>query len=204
MKKIIVVKIGSSTLLTKRNKLDLFRIAHIAGDVAVLRTKGYSVVLVVSGAVACGSRVVPLTSALSKRASAGIGQIKLTGAFANSFEDKGMQIAQILLTKQDFIQKKSAVRKLLMYYIDSNIIPLLNENDVISLNSFAGNDYLAAEISKLLQSGQLVMLSRMQKSVFGVGGGEAKERVRRILKKHAIETYIVNGKAKHAIQGALL
>ncbi|PIR59587.1 MAG: glutamate 5-kinase, partial [Candidatus Pacebacteria bacterium CG10_big_fil_rev_8_21_14_0_10_45_6] len=60
--KVMTIKIGSSVLLTQRNKLDEFRVAHIADQVVSLKEQGVGVVLVVSGAVACGASHINFSS----------------------------------------------------------------------------------------------------------------------------------------------
>ena len=101
MKKIIVIKIGSSILMTKREKLDEFRIAHIAEQVFLLKKNGFGVVLVVSGAVACGHKFIDFSDdqKFLRQAAAGIGQAVLTSTFANVFSQKKINVAQLLLTQ---------------------------------------------------------------------------------------------------------
>src|SRR5258708_1364369 len=103
MKKIIVIKIGSSILMTQRRKLDEYRIAHIADQVTSLKEEEFGVVLVVSGAVACGYKYINFTNEDKKlkQAAAGIGQSVLTTIFNSIFSQKKIQIAQILLTKEN-------------------------------------------------------------------------------------------------------
>src|SRR3989338_3939598 len=102
MKKVFVIKIGGSVLLTKRNKLDEYRVACIAEQVLKIKASGIGVVLVVSGAVGCGSTFVNVgQGALSRRLAAGIGQTYLTSIFYRKFKEKGLTIAQILFKKSD-------------------------------------------------------------------------------------------------------
>lgn len=207
-KKIITVKIGSSVLLTQRNKLDEFRIAHIADQILSLKEKGVGVVLVVSGAVACGSQYIQLSSddKKLKMAAAGIGQAYLNSVFQQIFSRKGLRIAQILLTKDllDSRSKKKEINDLIHYYLQTGVVPVINENDVIDLNSFGGNDFLAANMAKLLKVDQLLILSTMAGSSFGVGGEEAKLQAIAVLKQKNIQANIVNGKTKNILLETLL
>lgn len=206
--KIIIIKIGSSILLTERNKLDEFRIAQLASQIACLKDEGIHAILVVSGAVACGSKYVEIinNNTLSKQAAAGIGQTFVTSIFSTLFNQKKLHIAQILLRKKDFSSKKarSNIKSTLSLYIKTGFIPLINENDVVELNSFEGNDYLAAEIAMLMQSKKMIMLSTMKGSQFGVGGGEAKEKVRTVLQTKNIDMEIVDGKVNNILLKTLL
>lgn len=198
MKKIFVVKIGGSVLLTNRNKLDEFRVDHIASQVAYLKEASFGVVLVISGSVGLGSNYINIDNQdlIKRRAAAGIGQVLLTSYFYHSFRNKSMQIAQVLLTKKDL---KSDIAVILKNYLDSGFIPLINENDVADLNSFSGNDFLGAEITSLLRANKFIMLSTMKGSHYGVGGGEAKQTVIKLLKQKNIETQIVDGKLKNIL-----
>jgi len=205
--KIFVIKIGSSVLLTHRKKLDGLRISHIANQAASLRKAGIGIVLVVSGAVACGSRNILLSEGarISKQAVAGIGQVALTSFFNKVFSKSRFQIAQVLLTKNDLCSKnkRRRIASILRFYIHAGIIPFINENDVVDLNSFGGNDYLAAEIAMLLDADQVIILSTMEGSGYGVGGGTAKQQVINTLNKRNIKGTILNGREKNVLLEAL-
>ena len=213
-KRIIVIKIGSSVLLTGRNKLDEFRIAHIADQIITLQNAGYNIVFVVSGAVACGVNLMTNASdrlhlssdRLMRQAASGIGQVYLISTLLRIFEQKKLQIAQILLRSEDL--KSASVRnnlkESLAFYMQSKIIPVFNENDVLELNSFGGNDFLAAEITMLLKADQLFILSTQEGSTFGVGGGKSKLEAVSLLTSRNIKASIVNGKAKNILLKTLL
>lgn len=206
--RIVVIKIGSSVLLTQRNVLDEFLIAHIADQILSLKEKGVRVVLVISGAVACSANVIHFSSEdrSLKKAAAGIGQAYLTSIFQQIFSKKGLRIAQILLTKDLLASrsKKKEINDLIHYYLQFGAIPVINENDVIDLNSFGGNDFLAANVAKLLKVDQLLILSTMVGSNLGVGGGETKLQAVAMLKKKNIQASIVNGKTKDILLDTLL
>ncbi|MEK7522653.1 MAG: glutamate 5-kinase, partial [Patescibacteria group bacterium] len=144
MEKIFVVKIGGSVLLTERNKLDEYRVAHIASQIVSLKEAGFNLVLVISGAVGLGSNFININNhnLIKKRVAAGIGQAILISYFNMIFKEKNLQVAQVLLTKKDFVSKD--ITDILKYYLHAGFIPLINENDVVDLNSFSGNDFLGA------------------------------------------------------------
>lgn len=203
MKNIIVIKIGSSILLTERNKLDEFRIAHIADQILTLKEKRYGIILVVSGAVACGINLLKISTldTTHRQVAAGAGQAYLTSVFFEVFSKKHLQMAQVLLTK-DLLQseeKNIRIKSIIEYYLQSGIISVLNENDVIDLNCFGGNDYLAAEVTKLVDAKQLLILSTMDGSKYGIGGGKTKLETIDILKRNNILSKIVDGKIKNII-----
>lgn len=201
--KIIVIKVGSSVLLTQRNKLDEFRIAHIADQILALKAKGVRVVLVISGAVACGASSVDLSSGDRelKQIAAGIGQAYLISMFQQIFSRKHLLIAQVLLTKDtlDSKDRKSQIAQLLHHYLQTGIIPVINENDVIDLNSFGGNDILSAQVSMLLNVDRLVILSTLEGSTYGVGGGTTKQEALSILQQKNIKANVLDGKTKNVL-----
>jgi len=208
MKEIIVIKIGSSVLMTARNKLDEFRIAHVAKQIFALKEKDVGIVLVISGAVAYGSNFIDISDkdCRLEQAAAGIGQMHITSTFNTIFIQSKLQLAQILLTKDSLKseEQKKSFNQLISFYIESGFIPFINENDVIDLNSFGGNDHLAAEVTVIIGAKKLLILSTMQGSVHGVGGGRTKQEAIKMLTKRDIEANIVNGKTKDILLHTLL
>lgn len=204
MKNTYVVKIGSSVLFTRRNKLDEYRIAQIAQQIVSLREAGFVVVLVISGAVACGTNFIDLKedNKILRREAAGIGQVILTSTFNTIFKNNNLQIAQILLTKKDVGSEN--LYEVLNNYLKAGFVPFINENDVVDLNSFSGNDFLGAEIATLLKSKEFLILSTMKGSSYGIGGGEAKQQVIYHLGKIGIKTRLLNGKVKNILLNTIL
>ena len=206
--KIIILKIGSSVLLTKRNKLDEFRIAHFARQIKFLKGKNYSIVLVVSGAVACGMDLISADQRDNnfRQLAAGIGQAYLTSVFHQIFSKKHLHLAQILLTKEVFQlpDKSKKISCLFRSYLRLGVIPFVNENDAVDLNSFGGNDFLAKELIISLGASQLLILSTMAGSVFGVGGGETKQKVLSVLEGMNIKADIVDGKTQNIILKSII
>lgn len=198
MKKIIVIKIGSSVIITRRGRIDEFRLSHIAQQIKNLYEKRYGIVLVVSGAVACGSAV---TDTGNKQVKAGIGQVILISALERIFNMKKLRIAQVLLTRKNVDRNLTGI---LHFYTDNNIIPIINENDVVDLNSFGGNDILSAEISLLINADKLVILSTAQGSIYGVGGGKTKSEALRILHRKKINADVLDGTIKNVLLEALI
>ncbi len=194
-------------LLTQRNKLDEFRLAHITDQIIALKEKNIGVILVISGAVACGAKFVDfsLNDRDSKQAAAGVGQAYVISVIQRIFSKKNLQIAQILITKDllNLEVQKQKISKLLKYYLQIGIVPVLNENDVIALNDFGGNDFLAVEIARILGATQIMILSTMKGSEFGVGGGESKRIALQRADGMGIKSLIANGKVKNVILKAL-
>jgi glutamate 5-kinase len=162
----IVVKIGSSSLTTK-HELNLEKLQEHVKAVASLKQAGHEVIIVSSGAVAAGykklgypSRPVTLKG---KQAAAAIGQSILIQHYADSFADYTYNVAQILLTKEDFTSKKryqnayATINELL----ERQVVPIINENDTISIDelSFGDNDMLSSLVAAHLHADFLIILT---------------------------------------------
>lgn len=200
--KTVVIKIGSGTLLTKRGRVDEFRLAHVAEQVEKIRRSGIGVVLIVSGAVACGGRYLGKTehSGAARQVAAGIGQVEVISALHRSFLQKGLTIAQVLLTPYALdAGQKGKIATVLSEYAQSGVVAIINENDVVELNGFGGNDLLAAEIATLVDASQVLILSQKNRSPHGIGGRETKHVALERLKRAGIPAGIVNGKHKNVI-----
>ncbi len=203
MSRVVVVKIGSRVLMTPFGRLDLSCINHLAQEIAILFQRQIKCIVICSGAVACGSsRIEKINhSRLAKQTAAGIGQIDLMTAFAQAFRGIGLNIAQILLTPLVFAEQEArrSLQELLRFTLKHSIVPIINENDVIGLNSFGGNDFLAAEILILSKAKELFMLSTKGKSRFGVGGAASKIKVIKKLSREGISVRILDGKKQNVL-----
>lgn len=162
MKK-IVIKIGRTIATSKRNKIDRYRFEQLAKQIKMLHAQGISVVLVVSAAVCCGEQELAIKGLydLSKSLVAGVGQTVVMGELYNIFRKHSLKIGQLLLTKSDIKneQKRATIRTVLFQAAERGITVIINENDIVELHSFGGNDYLAAEIAKIVQADSLVFFT---------------------------------------------
>ncbi|HSA83861.1 MAG TPA: hypothetical protein VLF20_03160, partial [Patescibacteria group bacterium] len=201
MKEIFVIKIGGSVLLNKQQELDADHMAEIAGQIAMLQKAGLGVVLVISGAVATGSHVVDLSQRLGykRQAAAGVGQVRVIADLQVIFSREKITIAQMLITKHEFLSTQQEIKRLLLYYVMNDVVPVINENDVMELNSFGGNDLLAAEVARLLHAKKLIMLSSMNRSAHATGGGATKYQAIAQLRDFNIEACIVDGREKNVL-----
>lgn len=161
----------------------------------------------VSGAVACGASEIDLSSQDQnlRRMAAGIGQAVLISEFQKIFTAKGIKIAQILLTHDvlDLKDKAKKIIQLIQGYLDMGVVPVINENDVIDLNSFGGNDFLGAKVAILFGAERFLILSTMAGSSFGIGGEETKMQAVDMVERENIKAMVVNGKTKNILLEAL-
>jgi glutamate 5-kinase len=166
----LVVKIGSNILADRKEGLDTKRISSIARDISELHDKGYDVVIVSSGAVAAGMRKLGLKEKPRdiklKQAAAAVGQSNLMWAYERSFGDHGKKVAQVLLTRDDFSDRKRYInsKNTLMTLLSYRVIPVINENDTVATDEikFGDNDYLASLVAGIIESERLVILSDVE------------------------------------------
>src|SRR5512134_1420313 len=106
----IVVKIGSSIIAGAQEGLDMATIGRIAGEISVIASEGHEVVVVSSGAVAAGMKKLGLRTKpgdiVLKQAAAAVGQSSLMWAYEHAFAGHGRKVAQVLLTREDFSDRK--------------------------------------------------------------------------------------------------
>lgn len=162
----IVVKVGSN-LLTKDNGLNIDFVHAISRQICSLMDEGIQVVLVSSGSMAAGLRKLGLgkrPDEIPKRqAVSAVGQPTLMMAYEEAFEAYRKQVAQLLLTSDGLYQRKRYLnaRNTLHTLLSWQIVPIINENDTISIEEikFGDNDTLSAMIALLVNADVLINLT---------------------------------------------
>ncbi|WP_353947927.1 glutamate 5-kinase [Sporolactobacillus sp. Y61] len=163
----IVVKIGSSSLTDTHGNIDMHKLTDHTNAIAQLKKSGHEVILVTSGAVAAGYSELgypskPVTLA-GKQAAAAVGQVMLLNSYASAFRKYGMTVAQLLLARQDFKKREqtSHACSTLNELLKRSVIPIINENDSVSLEelTFGDNDMLSALVSGLVHADFLIILT---------------------------------------------
>ncbi len=163
----LVVKIGSSLVRDPQGGLREDAVRQYAKQLSALRKDGVEVILVSSGAIALGMPVLqqqrmPRTIAL-QQAAAAIGQSHLIWNYEHLFGEFGQQVAQILLTHADLRNRGRYLnaRNTLQTLLAHDVIPIINENDTISVDEirFGDNDRLSAMVCNLVDADTLVILS---------------------------------------------
>jgi glutamate 5-kinase len=165
----IVVKVGSNVLALAKDGLDVERIKQLTKQIAQLNKEGIEVILVSSGAVASGKSFITLpkkTDEISRRQLlAAVGQIKLINLYADLFEKEQLLCAQVLVTKEDFRDREHYInmKNCITVLLQNKVIPILNENDVISVTElmFTDNDELAGLVSGMMDADKLIILSNV-------------------------------------------
>jgi glutamate 5-kinase len=162
--RLIVVKVGSSSLTTTDGGLDTVRVDALVDALAL---NGREVVLVSSGAIAAGLSPLGLPrrprDLATQQAAASVGQGLLIGCYAQSFARHGRTVGQVLLTVDDVTRRahyRNAYRTL-RRLLDLGTVPIVNENDTVATDEirFGDNDRLAALVAALIHADLLVLLS---------------------------------------------
>lgn len=181
----IVVKIGTAVVTHDGFELALGRLYGLVEELGRLHRAGHSIMLVSSGAVGMGARVLGLdtrpTSLGLRQACAAVGQGHLMALYTQAFAQLGLPAAQVLLTQEDFGDRDRALclRTTLLRLLELNTLPVLNENDSVSVRelvehrqgreestpqpepAFGDNDGLSARLAVALDADLLVLLTNV-------------------------------------------
>ncbi|MCD4837680.1 MULTISPECIES: glutamate 5-kinase [Neobacillus] len=179
MKKLVVVKIGSSSLTTDMGTISEEKIRDHVEAIAYLREQGHEVILISSGAVAAGFGTLgypirPKTTS-GKQAAAAVGQGLLMQHYNQLFQKYHIVPAQILITREDFYSRTrfQNLYSTMTELLHRGAIPIVNENDSVSIEelTFGDNDMLSALVSGFLHANALIILT----DVNGIYDGNPKE-----------------------------
>ncbi len=234
-KPILVIKFGSASITHKNGDLDETVLADIARQIATIHND-YHIVMVSSGAVAAGKKYINNYSATisERKAAAAIGNPILLNKYARYFAEHGIFIAQSLCERQHFSNRNQflQLKKTYEELWSSNIIPIANENDVVSSLElkFSDNDELATLIavgfgaSVLLFSTsvpgvldangkvianipiidkQALALANKEKSALGLGGMISKLTFARLATRMGIKVVIFGIRTEDGILNAI-
>lgn len=178
----IVVKFGTGILTDEQRQLDPARVAQLVEQVAQQHRAGKEIVIVTSGAVGAGMSALGFEkrpSELSQlQACAAVGQSRLMAIYANLFSKFDINVAQVLLTHDDVEhhERHLNARNTLVTLLNHNVIPIINENDVVSTTElkFGDNDRLSALVATLLPADLLVILTSVDGLIENYGTQNAR------------------------------
>jgi len=164
----IVIKIGTNVLTKHLCGLNTALINHLAKEISELKKQGHEILIVTSGAIGAGCMELNVKKSRdieTRQALAAIGQSAVMRAYHEAFNKHNIKVAQILLTYEDFSNRKrylnlqNAIERLLQL----GVIPIINENDPISVDeisaTFGDNDKLSALVAAKINADLLLMLS---------------------------------------------
>ncbi len=185
----IVFKLGTNIITNKSGNIALSRVYSLIESMAELKEQGKEIILVTSGAVGMGKKILDIPGKnydpiSVKQVFAAVGQGRLMHFYEEAFEKFSIKTAQILLTADDFSGRKKylSMRNTLNTLLELGVIPIINENDAISTSElecykeddvvicFGDNDKLSALVASKMEADLLFMLS----DVDGVYSGDPR------------------------------
>ncbi|MDR2399113.1 MAG: glutamate 5-kinase [Endomicrobium sp.] len=196
----LVIKVGTSTVTSADGLLNRDNILNLAQKLSILQDDNHEIILVSSGAVGAGCAKIGACSKpktiREKQAFAAIGQPLVMSAYSDAFSKYGKTVAQVLLTRQVFDKRAEYInaRNTLSVLIENKVIPIINENDTVSISeiNFGDNDTLAALIAATIDADKLVIFTDVDG--FYKGNPETSELIPKIEKiTEEIESYATSG-----------
>ena len=165
----VVVKAGTALLTGGGTHIDIEVMAALVGQIARLHSRGNEMLLVSSGAVAAGRRVLGVSSDAGnmplKQALAAVGQGHLMHTYEQLFSWQRIPIAQGLISQRDISDRLGYIniRNALMELANRRVVPIINENDVVAIEELSGevfgdNDKLSALVANLVDADLLIIL----------------------------------------------
>lgn len=192
MKERIVVKIGSNVLTRKDGMLDVTQMSALVDQIAELYKRGFEIILVSSGAVASGRTELKAKTHLdtisSRQLYSAIGQVKLINRYYDLFRQYYIICGQVLATKEDFATRRHYLnqRNCMTVMLENKVIPIVNENDTISVNElmFTDNDELSGLVAAMMDCKRLIILSNID----GIYNGDPKNPGSQVVKEINLQT----------------
>ena len=203
MKRRIVIKIGSNVLTRKDGKLDVTRVSAIVDQVAWLRRHDIEVILVSSGAVACGRRELTVDHSLDsveqRQLFSAVGQVKLVGLYYDLFREFSIHIGQVLTMKENFEpgEQYRNQQACMTVMLENDVLPIVNENDTVSVTElmFTDNDELSGLIAQMMQAETLILLSNIDGIYDGHPDSLASKIIPRVEPNTDLSQYIKEEKS---------
>ena len=201
----VAIKIGSNVLSNDEGSINRHHIYEIVREIAKIRESGIEVIVISSGAVACGRDTIKehavrkLDSVQQRQLYSAVGQITLMNLYSRFFNDYDLQVGQVLTTKENFktrslyLNQKSCISTML----ENGIIPIVNENDTVSITElmFTDNDELSGLIATMMDVQLLLILSNID----GIYNGDPKKTgstvIRSVEPGEDLTKYISSGKS---------
>ncbi|MFV0580896.1 MAG: glutamate 5-kinase [Parabacteroides gordonii] len=208
----IAVKIGSNVLTRKDGSLDVTRMSALVDQVAELHQHGVEVVLISSGAVASGrSEVKPgrkLDPVSARQLYSAVGQAKLINRYFELFREHKIACGQVLTTKENFGSRTHYLNQkhCMEVMLENNVIPIVNENDTISVTElmFTDNDELSGLIATMMGMDALIILSNID----GIYNGNPSDPAATVIReidggKQDLSEYVQTSKSSFGRGGML-
>lgn len=203
MKERIAIKVGSNVLTRTDGNLDITRMSALVDQIATLYRDNIEIILISSGAVASGrselNGVQKLDPISARQLYSAVGQVKLINRYYDFFNNQGITCGQVLATKDDFSTRTHYLnqRNCMRVMLEHGVIPIVNENDTISVNElmFTDNDELSGLVAAMMNCKRLIILSNIDGIYDGNPNDSQSKVIRRIEIDDNIEQYIQASKS---------
>jgi glutamate 5-kinase len=207
----IAIKIGSNVLTEKDGKLDLKRMSALVDQIAELHKKGLEIILISSGAVASGRSELNIDKKIddvsARQVFSAVGQAKLINRYYELFQKHGIYCGQVLTTKENFSSRRHYLnqKNCMSEMLALNVIPIVNENDTISVTElmFTDNDELSGLIATMMGAQALVILSNIDGIFNGDPNNPKSEVIKEVHPEKSLSQYIQAGKSSFGRGGML-
>lgn len=194
----LVIKVGSNVLTRDDGKLDITRMSALTDQLAWLRSEGYEVILVSSGAMASGRGEIKvdrkLDSVEQRQLYSALGQAKLINLYYDLFREYRIPVGQVLTMKENFSSRREYLnqRACMTVMLENGVIPIVNENDTVSVTElmFTDNDELSGLIASMMDASELIILSNVDGIYDGRPGDEGAKIISRVERGKDIGQYI--------------
>lgn len=197
------MKVGSNVLTRSDGMPDVTNMSALVDQIAGLWNSGHRVLLVSSGAVACGRGAYTppktLDSVSSRQLYSSVGQIRLINLYNQLFGAYDIVVGQVLTQKENFSSRTSYLnqRSCLLSMLDNGVLPVVNENDTASLGElmFTDNDELSGLIATMIDADLLIILSNIDGVYTGPPDDPASRLIGRIEPGQDLSKYISQSKS---------
>ena len=199
----IVVKVGSNVLTRDDGKLDVTRMSALVDQIAWLKQQGHEVILVSSGAVACGRSELPVEHSLDsveqRQLFSALGQVKLIGLYYNLFREFHIHVGQVLTMKENFVQGEpyENQRACMRVMLENGVLPIVNENDTVCVTElmFTDNDELSGLIAQMMEADTLILLSNIDGIFTGNPDRPESKLIQKVAPDDDLSAYIQTEKS---------
>jgi len=207
----ITVKVGSNVLTRADGTLDVTRMSALVDQIALLHKEGYEIILVSSGAVASGRSELKLKKKLDsvdqRQLFSAVGQAKLINRYYELFREHHIEVGQVLTMKETFGTRRHYLnqRNCMMVMLENGVIPIVNENDTISVTElmFTDNDELSGLIASMMDSAALIILSNVDGIYDGPPSYPSSKVIRKVEQGKDLSDYIQTEKSGFGRGGML-
>jgi glutamate 5-kinase len=205
--------------LTNNGEFNHYLIEELAKEIRYYQESGKEFIIISSGAVGIGKTIF---KSENRCLLATLGQSKMMHYYEHCFEKVNLNVSQLLLTKNHFLEEQAHIKELLNNAMESKIITIINENDIVSKiqDTFGDNDMLSANICNLIDADLQILLTNVdgiytnknkqvlkysqnfeelnnfvyeEKSTLGTGGMKSKILSAQIASTSRTKTIIANG-----------